>query len=82
MENQNLENANIVIIKTSYTDSQKRAIMKYKRDHKEKISELNKKYYQTRKTDEEYMKNMREKAKQRYHKKKLEKLEEELNKNI
>lgn len=65
--------------KTTYHESQKKAIMKYKQsDHgKLKINELSKKYYSERKHNEEFIQKTRERARAYYHKKKQERQQEQ-----
>jgi len=71
--------SNIVIIYSSYTAAQKRAIQKYreKPDIKQKINEKQKQYYLSKKEeDPDYMEKMRIKSRERYNKKKaLKKLQ-------
>ena len=72
MENEN-ENENIIVIikYSSYTDSQKKAIQKYRENNKQKINELHKKYYENKKqNDPLFLEKKREKAKQYYLRKK------------
>jgi hypothetical protein len=69
MENQNTENQeqnpNVIIVRSSYTEAQKRAIKKYREKNKEKIlekqREISKKWY------DKNQDTHREKALQRYH---------------
>lgn len=63
--------------KITYHESQKKAIMKYKKtEHgKEKINQLSKKYYNEQKTNEEFIQKTRERARAYYHRKKQEKLQ-------
>jgi len=69
-----MENKEIVIIRSSYTDAQKRATAKYRSNNKEKLNEQRKRYYQCRKQrDENFLAYKREKAKEYYQRKKLEK---------
>jgi len=73
----NLEQPNIIIKYSSYTESQKKAITKYRLNHKEKIQELSKKYYENKKnSDPLFLEKKREQSKQYYQKRKL------LNQNI
>lgn len=65
-----MENQQIIIIRTSYTEAQKRAIKKYKETHKEKMLEIYKKNYEKSKLNEEYTKKHRDQARQRYQNKK------------
>lgn len=51
MENLGIQE-NVIIIYSSYTESQKRAIQKYRLKNKEKINELNKKYYENKKLND------------------------------
>jgi CRISPR/Cas system CSM-associated protein Csm5 (group 7 of RAMP superfamily) len=68
----NLNQPVIIIKYSSYTESQKRAIKKYKEKNKEKCDEMNrasaKKYYEKNKE------KMKQKALERYYKKKQTKL--------
>ena len=48
-----IKDKNTVVIKSGYTEAQKRAIYKYRQGHKEKMAELNKKYYDQKKDTEE-----------------------------
>jgi len=63
----------IIIIYSSYTEAQKRAIKKYRETHKDKVNELAKKYYEEQKQDPEYMRMKRERSRLYYLKKKLAK---------
>lgn len=61
---------NIQIVYSSYTPAQARAIKKYRQNNKEKINELQKKYYNARKDDEDFLQMKRDKAKEYYNKRK------------
>ena len=61
---------NIQIIYSSYTPAQARAIKKYRQNNKQKINDLQKKYYDERKDDEEYLQMKRNKAKEYYYRRK------------
>lgn len=62
--------------KPTYTESQKKAIIKYRENNKDKINEQRKKYYNIKKENKEFMEYKRIKSKQYYHnKKKLKELE-------
>jgi len=64
--------------KSKYSESQKRAIKKYRENNRDKVNEQRKHYYQNKKkSDPEFMEYKRMKAKEYYHKKKLDKLFEE-----
>jgi len=78
MENIDFENQEqnvIYIVKySSYTDSQKKAIQKYRLKNKDKINELHKKYYETMKEiDPTFLEKKRERAKEYYKRKKEQK---------
>lgn len=73
MENQN--NQDINIKNSSYTEAQKRAIMKYREKNKEKI--LEKQRETSKKWYEKNQDKHRERALQRYHNNKKRKLDEE-----
>ena len=59
------------VIYKSYTDSQKKAIYKYRNEHKDKINSLAKKYYDQKKDDPEYVQKKRDACKRSYEKRKL-----------
>jgi hypothetical protein len=60
---------------SSYTPAQKRASQLYRQKNKDKINEQRKKYYQTRKaSDPKFLEYKRNKAKEYYEKKKLDKV--------
>jgi hypothetical protein len=63
-----------IVIYSTYTDAQKRAIKKYRENNREKVNELAKKYYEDQKKDPEYMKMKRERSRKYYLKKKAEKI--------
>lgn len=69
MENQSPDNQeqnpNVIIIRSSYTEAQKRAIKKYREKNKEKI--LEKQRENSKKWYEKNQDTHREKALQRYH---------------
>jgi hypothetical protein len=57
--------------KKLYTEAQKRATKKYRENHKEKVNEQRKKYYNERvKTDPEFVEYKRMKSREYYHRKK------------
>ena len=57
--------------KTSYTESQKKAILKYRENNRDKINNQRKKYYEERKkNDNEFMEYKRVKAREYYQRKK------------
>lgn len=61
----------IKVIKSSYTEAQKRATKKYRESNKEKVNEQRKKYYLNRKEkDPKFLEYKRIKAKEYYQKKK------------
>lgn len=61
----------IKVIKSSYTEAQKRATKKYRESNKEKVNEQRKKYYLNRKAkDPKFLEYKRIKAKEYYQKKK------------
>lgn len=69
-----MDTKEVLIIKTSYTDAQKRATAKYRSNNKEKVNEQRKKYYQTRKaSDPHFLEYKRTKAKEYYYRKKSSK---------
>lgn len=77
--NLNNENKVIVIVKySSYTESQKRAIQKYRQNNKEKVNELHRKYYNQQKDNPEFIQRKREQAKKYYYKKKEQLQNEQL----
>ncbi len=49
MEKSNNENTNIIIIKSSYTDAQKKAINKYYSSNRDKINQKRRETYQKKK---------------------------------
>ena len=64
----------IFIKYSSYTPAQKRATQKYRSQNKEKVNEQRKAYYKTRKeTDPNFIIYKREKAKEYYQRKKMQK---------
>lgn len=63
-----------IIIYKSYTPAQANAIKKYRQNNKEKINELQRKYYDELRKDDEFLKKKREYSKAYYYKKKLEKV--------
>ena len=63
----------IKIIYVYRNDSMKKAQKKYRENHKEKIAEIQKRYYDKKKNDEEFKKKVSEQKKQYYLKKKVEK---------
>jgi len=78
MENNN-ENEKVIIKYSSYTPAQKRATQKYRQNNKEKVNEQRKKYYQSRKEkDPDFLKYKREKAKEYYQRKKVNKESEKI----
>ena len=78
MENNN-ENEKVIIKYSSYTPAQKRATQKYRQNNKEKVNEQRKKYYQSRKEkDPDFLKYKREKAKEYYQRKKINKESEKI----
>ena len=72
----------IIVIQTSYTDAQKKAVSKYRNKNKDKVNEQRKKYYADRKDDEEFMNYKRSKAKEYYHRRKARLEKEKENNNI
>ncbi len=63
-------------IYSSYTEAQKRATKKYRENNKDKVNEQRKKYYQNRKAkDPNFLIYKRQKAKEYYNKKKVNKAE-------
>lgn len=63
-------------IYSSYTEAQKRATKKYRENNKDKVNEQRKKYYQNRKEkDPNFLIYKRQKAKEYYNKKKVNKAE-------
>ena len=61
----------IKVIKSSYSEAQKRATKKYRESNKEKVNEQRKKYYLNRKEkDPKFLEYKRIKAKEYYQKKK------------
>ena len=65
-ENQNQP----VIIYRTYSEAQKKAVLKWKENNKEKVNALAKKYYDAKKNDPEYLKKKRESTQRHYRKKK------------
>ncbi len=65
-----MENQKVIIIRSTYTEAQKKAIKKYKETHPEKMREVYKRGYEKSKLNEEYTKKHREQVKKRYHEKK------------
>jgi hypothetical protein len=64
-------------IYSSYTEAQKRATKKYRENNKDKVNEQRKKYYQNRKAkDPNFLIYKRQKAKEYYNKKKVNKVKE------
>lgn len=76
MENQdsNNQDPNVIIVRSSYTEAQKRAIQKYREKNKEKI--LEKQRENSKKWYEKNQDTHREKALQRYHDNKKRKSDE------
>lgn len=67
----NEDGSKTIIKYTTYSESQKRAIKKYRENNKEKLNEQRKKYYQERKAkDPNFLEYKRNKAKEYYAKKK------------
>jgi preprotein translocase subunit SecD len=77
-ESIDIDGNKIIVIQTSYTDAQKKAVSKYRTNNKDKVNEQRKKYYADRKDDEEFMNYKRSKAKEYYQRRKarLEKQKE------
>ena len=68
-----------VIVKiSSYTESQKRAIKKYQQNNKDKVNQIQKKYYDAHKNDPIFIEANRRRAKEYYERKKIKKLTEEI----
>jgi hypothetical protein len=67
-----MENQNPIIIYRNYSEAQKRAVLKWRADPKNKpvVNGLAKKYYDNKKNDPEYVQRKREAAKRHYLKKK------------
>jgi len=66
-----MENEPIIqVIYSSYTPAQARAIKKYRQNNKERINELQKKYYDERKDDEAFLQMKRNKAREYYYRRK------------
>lgn len=68
-----IENEKVIIRYSSYTESQKRAIKKYRENNKEKINQLHKKYYDKQKSNPDFLQKKRDQAKKYYLKKKEQK---------
>lgn len=65
------EQKEVIVIRTSYTEAQKKATNKYRTTNKDKVNEQRKKYYKERKEkDPSFLDYKREKAKEYYAKKK------------
>ena len=68
-----------VIVKiSSYTESQKRAIKKYQQNNKDKVNQIQKKYYDSHKNDPIFIEANRRRAKEYYERKKIKKLAEKI----
>ena len=66
-----MESEKILVKYSSYTEAQKKATTKYRTEHKDKVNEQRKKYYNDRKEkDPNFLTYKREKAKEYYLKKK------------
>ena len=67
------ENQEMKIIYVYRSETMKNAQKRYRENHKEKIAEIQKRYYDKKKNDEEFKKKVSEQKKQYYLKKKVEK---------
>ena len=65
-----MENQNIQIIYKTYSEAQKKAILKWRNNNKNTVNGLAKKYYDQKKNDPEYIQKKRESAKRYYLRKK------------
>jgi hypothetical protein len=65
-----MDTQNIQIIYKTYSEAQKKAILKWRNGNKDKVNALAKKYYDNIKTNPEYIQRKREIAKKHYQKKK------------
>ena len=65
-----MDTQNIQIIYKTYSEAQKKAILKWRNNNKDKVNGLAKKYYDNIKNDPEYIQRKREIAKRHYQKKK------------
>ena len=61
---------NVIVIYKTYSEAQKKAILKWRANNKEVVNSLAKKYYDNQKNDVEYIKKKRENAKRYYLKQK------------
>ena len=59
-----------IIIYKTYSQAQKKAILKWKANNKDIVNGLAKKYYDNKKNDPEYIQKKRDAAKRHYQKKK------------
>ena len=77
-----MENQNPIIIYKTYSEAQKRAVLKWRANNKGTVNGLAKKYYDQSKDDPEYKQKKRDAAKRYYNKRKeFLKLKNEFNLN-
>jgi L-fucose mutarotase/ribose pyranase (RbsD/FucU family) len=74
-----IEQPTPIIIYSSYTPAQAKAIKKYRENNKKKVNELQLKYYNELKKDETFCKKHRELSRINYYKKKNDALQKKLN---
>ena len=73
-----METQNTIIIYKSYSQAQKRAVLKWRSENKSVVNALAKKYYDQKKNDPEYIQKKRDSAKRHYERRKeLLKLKDE-----
>ena len=65
-----METQNPIIIYKTYSQAQKRAVLKWRATNKNVVNGLAKKYYDNKKNDPEYIQKKRDAAKKYYQKKK------------
>jgi hypothetical protein len=65
-----METQNPIIIYKTYSQAQKRAVLKWRATNKNVVNGLAKKYYDNKKNDPEYIQKKRDAAKRHYLKKK------------
>lgn len=66
----------VLKVYSSYTPAQKKAVLKYREQNRDKINEQRKQYYSKRMSDPTFLEYKRAKAREYYERKKLKKLDE------
>ena len=65
-----METQNPIIVYKTYSQAQKRAVLKWRANNKNVVNGLAKKYYDNKKNDPDYIQKKRDAAKRHYQKKK------------